>query len=270
VRGNESFNSAAEFPMLSTHSIKLRSTMKEAVVEHIDSLTSASFNLRLRAACERHGAHLEVAANGSLIMQIGRADAVRLAMMSGLHGDERSGPIALLRWLEETATGALVPEGVSLWLAPLVNDDGWDLIRREWKGIDLNRSFLDLVAPEFLREIMNSLRSAPPFLFIDLHEDSDVSYAYVYRNVDDRHDLAARLQAHLNASDVPWKSDEPWDGASEIYVRGLGTSLCTTLEAPPVWSLTERVEWHTKAIQWCADHILSYAGASGVGEVRRK
>ncbi len=242
--------------------------MKEAAVEHIDSLTSEGFNLRLRVACERHGAHVEVVANGCLIIQLGRVNAVRLAMMSGLHGDERSGPIALLRWLEETATGALVPEGVSLWLVPLVNDDGWDSNRREWKGIDLNRSFLDHVAPAFLREIMDSLKDVRPFFFIDLHEDSDVPYAYVYRNVEDKHDLAARLQAHLNATDVPWKSEDPWDGASEIYVRGLGTSLCTTIEAPPVWPLEERVEWHTKAIRWCTGHVLSYAGASGGGEVR--
>lgn len=240
--------------------------MNTSAVEQVDSLSFASYNLRVRTACERHGAHVEVMANGCLVIQLGRAESVRLSIMSGVHGDERSGPSALLRWLEETAPGALVPQGVGLWLAPLVNDDGWNSNRREWHGIDLNRSFLDDVAPAFLRELMSSIQGAPPFLYLDLHEDSDVPYDYVYRKEEDTHDLAVRLQQHLNARDVPWNSQEPWAGASEVYVRSLGISLCTTIEAPPSWPLHERVEWQLKAIRWCADHILSYATASGANE----
>jgi predicted deacylase len=245
-------------------------TMKETRVEHLNTLTFEGFNLRLRAACKRHGAHVGVAANGCLIIQSGQANAVRLSIMSGLHGDERSGPIALLRWLEETMPGALTPEGVSLWLAPLVNDDGWNSNRREWKGIDLNRSFIDGVAPPFLRELMDAIRSMPPLLFIDLHEDSNVPYSYIYRKKEDTHDLSYRLQRYLDATDVPWSSEDCWDGASEVYVRGLGISLSTTLEAPPAWPLPQRVEWQSKAIRWCADHILSYATVSGAGEAQGK
>jgi hypothetical protein len=170
-----------------------------------------------------------------------------------VHGDERSGPLALLQWLAGPDPLVFRPTDLALWVVPLLNDVGWDANTREWQGLDLNKTFLPGAAPVFVAEVMADLAAHVPRVFLDLHEDSEKPFPYVYRFTEDTHDFVTRLQQVLQAADMPWSpADRPrWRGSTEIYVRDLGCDRSATLEAPPVWPLPARLEWNLRAVSWC-------------------
>jgi hypothetical protein len=163
--------------------------------------------------------------------------------------------------MEQAQGGRPIGEDFEFWVAPLINDAGWDEYTRNWHSLNLNRSFLPELAPPFLGELMMDLSSCVPSLYLDLHEDSEKSFAYVYRYTEDRHDLAERLERVLEAEDVPWSPEEleRWKGASEVFVRRLGCNRSATLEAPPAWPLGRRVAWYLRALQYCSCRFFELA-----------
>jgi len=193
--------------------------------------------------------------NGATVAHIG-SDGPRLAIVAGVHGDERSGPLALLAWVS-SRNAPLIPPDRQVWLLPLLNDEGWDAHRREWRGLDLNRSFLSReTPPELVRPIMDEWRARPPDMFLDLHEDSDRPVQpYLFRYPGDEHGLAERLAVHLGAQMVDWMDFDEWEGSDEVFLRRLGCSRCITIEAPQSWSLEERIRWNLKAVQWCVGYF---------------
>lgn len=180
--------------------------------------------------------------------------------MSGLHGDERSGPLAILNWLEETSIANPIPNQWQLWLAPLLNDLGWDRGIRLWNNLDLNRSF-NSEAPNFLKPMMSDLAFPCPAIFLDLHEDSTKDYPYVFNYIDDCHGLAINLAQAIGARIETWTLLTEWEGTSESYLRRNGCNHCVTIEAPPIWSLRERLTWNKKAIFWSIEHLPDFIGA---------
>jgi predicted deacylase len=218
--------------------------------------TAKQFNERFLAAALRHNADITELDHHVSIARLGSGP--RLGFLGGLHGDERSGPLALLRWFEDTPTGALIPDGISLWVAPLVNTPGWDADSRHWHDEkDLNRSFTDDRAPDFLRLLMADLADPLPAMYIDLHEDesSEAHYYFIYKR--DTHDLAQRMAAALESNLVEWDDDDHWTGSSETFVRGAGCPYATTTEAVWAQSLDERIDWQLRTIFWCRDNVLT-------------
>jgi len=104
-----------------------------------NDLTFQEFQLRFLVAARRHGCQGIQLPNGGYTFTYGHPDAPRLSLMSGLHGDERSGPLALLHWFENCEPGTLIRDELSLWITPLVNNVGWDMNCRTWNYVDLNR-----------------------------------------------------------------------------------------------------------------------------------
>ena len=101
------------------------------------SFTEFTHRLEL-AARRRRGARLYYLPNRApwcwLYGQGVSASSPVLALLGGLHGDEVSGPLMLLDWLE-TAPEPLLPAGCCVWLLPLVNDQGWEAEAREARGM---------------------------------------------------------------------------------------------------------------------------------------
>lgn len=221
-----------------------------------DEISFSDFHDRVTSAAQKHRGTVERLANGGTIVVLGDRALPSICLLSGLHGDERSGPIALLQLMERASL--TLPRDYNLVIVPLVNDLGWDQRRREWKKLDLNRAIGLEIAPVFLREIAARLESMRPPGFIDLHEDSEVAYAYLYRFVRDDERFARALEQVLDARDEPWDQDPSWIGASECHVREHGARLAVTLEAPPSWPLEKRVEWQTRAIDFSIEHLPGY------------
>lgn len=218
-------------------------------------LSFQEYHIRFRRAVLRQKAHLTLLSNGGYVAQLGTGFC--FAMMSGLHGDEPSGPLAILKWLESLPDNYQFPS--PLWIAPLVNDDGWEKNQREWHSQDLNRSF-NQFAPDFLETIMASLEVAQPRFFLDLHEDSDFDFSYVYQFTGDKHSLVAQIASALDVQIQTWSDFSEWETASEIYLRRLGCEYCFTVEASPQWPLQERIELHIKSIDWIQETIKTFFG----------
>lgn len=189
--------------------------------------------------------------------------------MSGVHGDERSGPLALLQWLESMAVPGFLENGISIWLAPLINDWGWERCKRRWGKSDLNRAFTSDKAPLFLRQLMDDLSANVPLMFLDLHEPTEKPYAHVYDYTADRHDMTKRLAKALNAHPEPWTPQQRkgWRGTSEVFVRDLGCCRTATTEVPKAWPLEERIRWNLVAVRWCLQEIAQQKnGGDATGE----
>jgi len=215
------------------------------------SLTFQEYFVRFERAAIRHKAHLTPLSNGGCIARFGIGPC--FAIMSGLHGDEGSGPLSILEWLE--ALPVETPLRHQFWIAPLVNDDGWDQGKREWQNLDLNRSF-NGAAPDFLATIMMDLEIARPDLFLDLHEDSYYEGPYLFQFTGDTHPLVTQLASNLDFETEPWSDLAAWETASETYVRRLGCDYTVTIEVPPVWPLEKRIQKNIQVITWLQENVM--------------
>jgi predicted deacylase len=230
--------------------------------QSLSDLDFRDFHNHFEQLASTRGASVRRLANGGCLVLFGQADLPRLAIMSGVHGDERSGPLALLDWLRHLDHSFSLD--MAIWMVPLLNDVGWDANVREWQGINLNSAFLSQVAPSFVAEVMADLAAYVPRVFLDLHEDSEKPFPYVFRYSEDRHDFVTGLQQVLGAVDIPWSPDDiqPWKGSTEIYVRHLGCDRSATIEAPPAWPLDTRIEWNLRAVRWCIKEWKNLIGSA--------
>jgi predicted deacylase len=116
-------------------------------------ISFAEFTRRIEAAADkRKSVRLYRLPNGAplcwLYGQGACASSPLLALLAGLHGDEISGPLMLLDWLE-TAPDPLVPAGCRIWLLPLANDQGWDASPRCMAVISTALSCLENALPPY-------------------------------------------------------------------------------------------------------------------------
>ena len=95
---------------------------------------------------------------------------------TGIHGDEPSGPLAILQLLESDEW----PEA-NLWLVPCLNPSGFRLnSRQNAQGIDLNRDYRHLRSRE-VRAHVEWLKTLPSLhTNIILHEDWEANGFYIY------------------------------------------------------------------------------------------
>lgn len=102
----------------------------------------------------------------------------RIYVSAGIHGDEPSGPLAILHLLRHD----LLPRDMSLTLFPLLNPAGMTLNQRENPaGIDLNRDYKRFAAPETAAHREWLVRKPRRWdLNICLHEDWESTGYYVY------------------------------------------------------------------------------------------
>ena len=191
-----------------------------------------------------------------------RADAPRLYLSAGMHGDEPAGPCALLELVEKNDW----PD-VHLCVVPLLNPGGLSLGTREnEQGIDINRDYRHFRSAE-ARAHADWLLLQPRFdLTLLLHEDWESHGFYCYElNPDHRPSLAVpMIHAVSNVCPIDttpvidgrpisepgiirpteWPDFNPdqrpeWPEALWLGVHK--TRLNYTLEAPSDWPLELRV-----------------------------
>ena len=179
---------------------------------------------------------------------------------AGIHGDEPSGPRALLAFLENNP----LPSHRSWVLAPALNPTGLVAGTREnVRGIDLNRDFLIRRSAE-VRGILKwwEGQRLPCVFHISLHEDWEATGLYLYTLSTSDHPTFARdlaeqlgkvvsLQANGPIDDHPLSApglilhdpepDEPEGWPEAIWLVKRAPAASYTLEAPGAFSPTDRV-----------------------------
>lgn len=112
------------------------------------------------------------------VRRAGDPDAPAVFLSSGVHGDEKSGPEAVVRLLEEAAWG----DALDWIVLPLLNPSG---LRRDCRenaaGVDLNRDFLRRAAGETNALIAWWQSQVKPCAFhLSFHEDWEADGFYLY------------------------------------------------------------------------------------------
>ncbi len=117
-------------------------------------------------------------------------------LSTGIHGDEPSGPLAVLEYLRTTS----LSDSVEWIIAPLLNPSGLRAGTREnAAGIDLNRDFLRRRTDE-VRAVIDWWSNRPPraLVHLSLHEDWEAEGFYLYEiNTGDRPGVGASIVESL-------------------------------------------------------------------------
>ena len=192
--------------------------------------------------------------NGSLIATTGNSP--RFAVMSGVHGDERSGPLAIVEWVKENKKK--IKQGkFEFWFMPLLNIRGWNENKRNSGLYNPNREFFKSTKLTFLKPVMDSLAEKAPLVFIDLHEDSTEKEPYFWKFKEEKPRLADYLASGFNVETYPWEWDYYRNGkiSSDEFVRKLGCNETVTTEIHPDEPLEKRIKFQMR----CIDLGLDYA-----------
>lgn len=188
-------------------------------------------------------------------------------LSSGVHGDEPSGPQALLKLLQE----GFFDERFHWIICPLLNPTGLTTNTREnAEGIDLNRDYHHCEAPEVCSHISWLKKQETPQLFISLHEDWESTGFYYYEintgtegpsyqdilqaaypffppepeeEIDDHPVTKPGWIFHPDHPDIP----EGWPEA--IYLARMGCPLSLTFETPSSMELEKRIACHQAVVK---------------------
>ena len=191
--------------------------------------------------------------------------ARNIYISSGIHGDEPSGPLALLQVMQENAW-----PHANLWVVPCLNPTGFLRNTREnADGVDLNRDYRHPRTAE-IRAHVQWLKAQPPFdLSLLLHEDWEANGFYVYElNPENRPSLAEPIveavramcpvetadivdsfqcRAGIIRPDVRPEDRPQW--AEAVYLMADKSPLNYTLETPSDFVLPLRVATHVTALK---------------------
>ena len=194
-------------------------------------------------------------------------DAPRNVYISaGIHGDEPSGPLALLKLMQEDSW----PAATNLWAVPCVNPTGFRLNTREnADGVDLNRDYRYSKTDE-VRAHVEWLKRQPRFdLTLILHEDWESNGFYVYElNPANKRSLAEDIVGAVRAV-CPIETAELVDNwecragiirpqvdpierpqwAEAVWLSVNKTAQSYTLETPSDFPLEARVRAHLAAVR---------------------
>ena len=200
--------------------------------------------------------------------------AKRAYLSSGCHGDEPSGPYALLEMMQQ----GIFDHRLEWLVCPLLNPTGIEAGTREnFQGIDLNRDYLQRQSPEVRGHVDWLEKQAVPDIFLSLHEDWESTGFYLYeiqKNVC-RSDAKAILEATSaviatepsgiiddhEVREPGWifhqpQADFPDQWPEAIFMAERGTRVSYTLETPSSLALKERVECHKVAVHCALRELL--------------
>ena len=203
-----------------------------------------------------------------------KSGAPRIYLSSGVHGDEPSGPLALMELLGE----GLLSNEVSWMLCPLLNPSGMEAGTREnSSGVDLNRDYLRRASAEVRGHVDWLERQPVPDVFLSLHEDWESTGFYLYEI--QKSVCASVAHAILEAASLEigpepspliddhnvrepgWifhepRADIPADWPEAIYMADRGTQVSYTMETPSSLELSRRVACHKLAVCKAVEEFL--------------
>jgi len=231
---------------------KISSLRSSKTLLKINKYTHQKYIKRFDIAAEKHKFSTKDLGLGRKAYFLGNG-VVHLAIISGIHGEERAGPIALLKMLEKTRKGKLIPNNISLVIVPLIAFDAWNKQNRENGGINLNESWTKKFAPDYIHNLKNELTSFKPDIFLDFHEDSTIEdkEPYLFRRRGNKN-IIFELQ---NAIDVCrkkgiWRKCIEHPGSSESFAHSIGCPETTTIETPQTEPLRSRVGFDLAILDW--------------------
>jgi predicted deacylase len=204
-----------------------------------------------------------------------------LTIVSGFHGEEPAGPVALLTFMDHVLGRARTLD-VPICIYPVMNPHGFDrTLRTTVDGHFTNAGFihdLDPTSPEAAL-LQDDLLAAPPHVFLDLHEDDREPRAYLYAFGDP---ALARAVVDVTRLFLPVAEGplghspslvavegqlrDLHDGSSEDFMShqpGVRASLA--METPSQRDLRLRVAVHVAVVDVCLEAVAASRAARRAG-----
>lgn len=233
---------------------------KRSPAATVPPLSYKEYAAKLRFFCRQKGLALKRLGevDGYPLYQITagpRRSGTTLVFSAGIHGDETSGPLAVLELVRRFNWARLRRAGVVL--LPVGNPWGFDHGRRtDAAGRNLNRGFGgESFRPE-QRLLHEAVSAARPVLLLTLHEDDEQAGFYLYAyGRPDRNDRTRRLIKSVGRRFMPLARGRRIDGhpaaagvilnirdgslEHRVHLDSVQESLC--LELPDKRPLAARV-----------------------------
>jgi len=208
------------------------------------------------------------------------ADAPKILLTAGVHGNEPAGVESAVRLVERLASDPHHFKVCTLEIIPVVNPWGWSHdIRFNQQGIDVNRDFAAFVSQE-ARIMNNYLQNHQYHLIIDLHEDPDARGFYMYqygrsdKTVVEPIVTAIAEMGHPIEQDIKMVTLKTQNGIIDAPMWGLWYMRLTrqlsitnygrlynspnvfTIETPTILDWEDRLQMHQRAIEMLMDAML--------------
>ena len=159
--------------------------------------------------------------NGAKIYQYGRP---KIFLMSGVHGEERAGVMALLTILKNDLK--------DVWILPCLNVQGHKELNRFCNGDNLNHEFQGDTTIDFMQELMEIIKNNKPDLFVDLHEDTEEDCNYIWSNFKNTMNKEVELYCERNDYGYFCYPDSAYyKYSSETWARSIGIPNAYTTES---------------------------------------
>ena len=226
----------------------IASLLSEGILEDVDFLDYETYIRFFDAFAETSGMEIDVLPSGLRLYTAGDGRPSTF-IVSGQHGDERAGPIALL----EMARDGELPILGSIRICPITHPEAWDDYTRMPGGLDMNRVWDIEKAPAPILTLMMSIESRRPDFFLDLHESNHEhpksGEMFEIRHADTP--WGHRLVRALGHNTVGFKLHDHIAGSARKYTYDLGVRDTAVVETSTLLSLSERVEFHKEVIRLC-------------------
>ena len=175
-----------------------------------------------------------------------------ICITAGIHGDERSAPFGILKFLFKYKPKNNDPKII---IFPLLNPYGFEKNKYEnHKNIDLNHHFLDKPLKSEIKLIYGSLKHEKISIFVAFHEDDEKKGLYLY-NYSDNVNLFKNLikflskkckiyndkKIYRNKSKKGIITNPKNDGSFEERMYKDGVHYSTCIEIPDYFSFSKRV-----------------------------
>ena len=183
-----------------------------------------------------------------LCAEAGEAGLPVISISAGVHGDERSGPDALLRLVEND----LLDGRFAYRMWPCTNPTGFERnTRTSIDDVDINRTFGRGGGSPEAKAVVMANRDLKFALALDLHEDCDAErfYFYAYGDLSVAQHLRETLQVEALQPDPIAERDKLGGLSLSLLLQRNAARRVCTFEAPGLRPYSERVELHVNAVR---------------------
>jgi hypothetical protein len=238
---------------INPHMLGISHLLREGVSEDIDRLSYKTYIKFSDAAAERAGFEVDVLSDDVRLYRRGD-ERPSVFIVSGQHGDERAGPIAILQALVEDD----FPSEASIRICPITHPLAWDESERMPGSLDMNRVWSLDDAPPHILYMMLSMESDRPYVFLDLHE-SHVSPEDGGERYDLRHTgtpWGQSMMRILGQDVAQTKINKRIPGSSREYAYKIGVEGVAVVETYEFLPIESRVQFHREIMRRTLDPLL--------------